>query len=147
MNFCNVIQWRDFLLITKAASSFSGLSMTRHSTFYIWHPFLNVINVGLGVLMEHFQMHVLLMISCFWLDQSFSHMNTYVMLIHALLIYLVSISISKVAECHNLNARHSYFACDRKVWKIILTNICNQETMEKWLWNGYITTRTQVPTF
>lgn len=69
------------------------------------------------------------------------------MLIHALLIYLVPVSISKVAECHNLNARHSYFACDRKVWKIILTNICNQETKDKLLWSGYITTRSQVPTF
>lgn len=63
MNFCNFSQWRDFLLITEAVSSFSGLSMTQHSTFYICHPFLNVINVGLSVLMEQFQMHVLLLIS------------------------------------------------------------------------------------
>lgn len=79
-------------------------------------------------------------LSSVW-TSSFSHVNTYIMLIHALLIYLVSISISKVVECRNLNARHSYSACDRKVWKIILINICNQGTTEKLLLNGYITGR------
>lgn len=64
-------------------------------------------------------MHMLLLIFRFSLDQPFSHVNTYVMLIHAWLIYLVSISISKVAECRNLNSRHGYFAYDTKVWKII----------------------------
>jgi len=63
MNFSNFIQWRDFLLITKAVSTFSALSVTWYSTFNIRHPFLNVINVGLGVPMEQFLMLVLLLIS------------------------------------------------------------------------------------
>lgn len=88
----------------------SGELFSRFITFYTGHPFINVINVGLGVLMEAFHMHVLLLISFASVWTTVSCVSTYVMLIHAPLIYLVSVSLSKAFECCNLNARHSYFA-------------------------------------